>query len=447
MTRQLDRRTLLRGAAVALSLPYLDAMLPRARAASAAAQGARDELPTRLFYAYVPNGMPTAALQTGADFALERLLAPFASASAELLVLRGLTLDAARAYQDGPGDHARAAASFLTGVHPLKSDGQVLNGISADQIAAAVVGERTRLRSLQLGCEGSATSGQCDSGYACAYTSHMSWSGPRTPSGKESDPRAVFERLFLDEGEPAFAETREQRARRRKSVLDFVREDAQSLARTLGAEDRRKLDEYQSGVRELERRIDRLLAGTDADAAAGIPKEPADGPRDFAEHVRVLYELAAAAFITDSTRVGTFLVTNEGSGRSYPFAGVPEGHHEMSHHGSDPVKLAQWEKICLFHTEQFAAFVEKLRAAREGEGNVLQRTMAVFGSGISDGNRHNHDDLPIVLLGGSALGLKGSRALDFDKDTSLHRLHLALLAKMGAHETRLGDATTPLDLA
>ncbi len=330
MREALDRRTLLRGAAVALALPWLEAMLPRARAAAFA-----QEAPRRLFYAYVPNGMRMDAWRPAAGFRLERLLAPLAPARDEVLVIRGLAQDAARPYQDGPGDHARAGAAFLTGVHPLKSDGQVLAGISADQLAAQHIGERTRLRSLQLGCDGAATSGNCDSGYACAYTTHISWSGPRTPSGKEHDPRAVFERLFLDEGEPAFGETREQRALRRKSVLDFVREDARKLAGRLGAEDRRKLDEYQSGVRELERRIERLLAGTDKDSAAGLPQQPAGEPEDFAEHVRVMYELAAVALISDVTRVGTFLVTNEGSNRSYPFAGVPEGHHEMSHHGGE----------------------------------------------------------------------------------------------------------------
>ena len=442
MTRQpIDRRTLLRGAAVALSLPYLEAMLPRARAAAAG-----QDAPRRLFYAYVPNGMPIAGMRPAEGFVRERLLAPLAPASAELLLIRGLAQDTARAYTDGPGDHARAAAAFLTGVHPLKSDGQVLSGVSADQLAAQVLGERTRLRSLQLGCDGSATSGNCDSGYACAYTSHLSWSGPRTPSGKEHDPRVVFERLFLDQGQPAFGETREERARRRKSVLDFVREDASSLQRALGADDKRKLDEYQSGVRELERRIERLLAGSENPAATGLPPQPVGIPEDFVEHVRVMYELAALAFISDATRVGTFLVSNEGSNRSYPFAGVPEGHHEMSHYGGDETKLAQWEKICAFHSAQFAVFVEKLRAAQEGETSVLARTLAVFGSGISDGNRHNHDDLPIVLAGGSALGVKGGREVVLEKETSLNRLHLALLEKMGAPQTRLGDASEALAL-
>jgi hypothetical protein len=437
----LDRRTLLRGAAVALALPWLEAMLPRARAARGAPAA-----PARLFYAYAPNGMRMDAWRPAEGFQLQGLLAPLAPAREELLVFRGLTLDAARPHQDGPGDHARAAAAYLTGIHPLKSDGQVLVGISADQLAAEVLGERTRLRSLQLGCEGVSTSGQCDSGYACAYSTHLSWSGPRTPAGKEYDPRAIFERLFLDEGDPAFGETREERARRRKSVLDWVREDARKLGGQLGAEDRRKLEEYQNGVRELERRIERLLAGSDS-AAEGLPPQPKVAHDDLAELVRVMYELAAFAFISDTTRVGTFLVANEASNLSYPFAGVPEGHHEMSHHGGDAQKLAQWEKICGFHTAQFAAFVEKLRGAAEGESTVLARTLAVFGSGISDGNRHNHDDLPIVLAGGSALGVKGGRELVLEGETSLHRLHLALLEKVGAPQVRLGDASELLQLA
>ncbi len=446
MNTSFDRRALLRGAAVTLALPWFDSLLPRTRAAERAL--ARAELPRRLAYVYVPNGMRMDAWRPGEGFALQRLLEPLGPARDETLVIRGLAQDAARPYQDGPGDHARAAAAFLTGVHPQKSDGQVLAGVSADQLVAQAIGSRTRLRSLQLGCDSAATSGNCDSGYACAYTTHISWSGPRTPAGKEHDPRVVFERLFLDQDDPAFVETREQRARRRKSVLDWVRADAKSLEGSLGSEDRRKLAEYQDGVRELERRIERLSADSAAQPGAGaLPPQPAGVPADHAEHLRVMYELAALAFQTDTTRVLTFLVANEGTNRSYPFAGVPEGHHEMSHHGGDATKLAQYEKICRFHSTAFAAFVEKLRAAKEGEGSVLSRSLVVFGSGISDGNRHNHDDLPIVLVGGSALGVQGARELVLEHETSVNRLHLALCDRMGAPQVRIGDATEALSLA
>lgn len=436
MRPSIDRRTMLRGAAVALALPYLESLLPRARAA--AADG---ETPRRLCVVYVPNGMRREAWNPADG----RLLEPFAAMRDELLLLRGLAQDAARAHADGPGDHARACAAFLTGVHPLKSEGQVLVGVSADQLASAALGSRTRLRSLQLGCEGGMNSGQCDSGYACAYSSHLSWAAPRTPAGKEHDPRAVFERLFLDQGDPAFGETREQRARRRKSVLDWVREDARRLERRLGTEDRHKLGEYQAGVRELERRIEALLEPGGAGPGT-LPPQPAGIPADYAEHVRVMYELAALAFQTDATRVTTFLVANEGSNRSYPFLEVPEGHHELSHHGGEAAKLDKWERICRFHVEQFAVFVARLRALREGEASVLDRSLVVFGSGIGDGNRHNHDDLPLLLAGGRALGVKSARELVFERETSLNRLHLALLAKLGAPQARFGDASEPLEL-
>lgn len=431
----LDRRTLLRGAAVALALPYLEAMQPRARAQQSPAA------PKRAVWIYLPNGLAREPLRAGAGFALQGALAPLAPHAAQLLLVHGLAQDAARAHGDGPGDHARACAAFLTGVHPLKDDGAVRVGASADQLAAAQLGSKTRLRSLVVGAEGSKTSGQCDSGYACAYSSQLSWSGPSTPAGKESKPLRVYERLFLDEESPAFEETKAVRRERRKSVLDFVREDARNLERRLGASDRAKLAEYQSGIRELERRLERMQLGEQQ--ASALPAPPKALENDYPELVRAHYELIALALATDSTRIATFLLANEGSNRGYPHLGIPEGHHELSHHGKDEQKLNKWERIGAYHVEAFAGFLTKLAELREGDGRLLDSTLVMFGSAIGDGNRHNHDQLPILLAG----AVRGGRELDCERETSLNRLHLSMTEHLGAKLERLGDAQTPLSLS
>ncbi|MBI5364201.1 MAG: DUF1552 domain-containing protein [Planctomycetes bacterium] len=421
MSARFDRRTVLRGAGVALALPWLEAL--HARAGSRA-----PEPPRRVAWLYAPNGAHMSAWTPGTEGALETLpptLEPLAAHRAKLLVLSGLALDKARANGDGAGDHARAAASFLTGAQPFKTDGANLRaGVSADQVAAQTLGNRTRLRSLEIGCEGGALSGQCDSGYSCAYSSTISWRTPNTPLPKETDPRLVFERLFLDGAELSPAE-RAERARRRKSVLDFAREDAKALAAKFGANDQRKLDEYASSVRELERRIE----AAERDAAADVrPDErPNAKPKDYAEHLKLLSDLLVLAFRTDTTRIATFTFANEGSNRSYAFLGAPEGHHDLSHHGGEAQKLEKVAKINRFHVEQLAY--------------LLDRTTLVYGSGIGDGNRHNHEELPILVAGG---GLAGGRHVRVPTETPLANLHLSLLRRFGVDAARHGDSTGEL---
>jgi len=405
------------------------------------------ETPRRMAFVYVPNGVNMTEWRPekeGAEYELSKTLEPLAPFRESLIVFSGLTHDKARANGDGPGDHARASAAFLTGCQPMKTDGaQIRAGVSVDQIAAAKIGNATRFRSLEIGIEGGAQSGQCDSGYACAYSSNLSWSTPHTPCPKEVDPRLVFDRLFRDGEAGESAEVRKARAERRKSVLDFVREDAQKLNGKLGASDKRKLDEYFSAIREVERRIEMAASGAgrvpDAARAKAMPVE-------YAEHIRVMSDLMVLAFQTDATRIATFSYANEGSNRSYAFLGAPEGHHELSHHGNDAEKLRKIAVINRFHVEQFAYLLEKLRATKEGESNLLERSMIVYGSGISDGNRHNHDDLPVLLAGGCGGRVTGGKHVKVAKETPVANLFVAMLDKMDVQVGRVGDSTNKLEI-
>jgi hypothetical protein len=430
--RPISRRTVLRGIGAGLALPWLEfPKLPRAA-------------PLRMLFVYTPNGVNLAEWTPraeGAAFELTPTLASLAPVRSEILVVSGLTLDGARPHGDGGGDHARASAAFLTGAHAAKTDGAGLRaGISVDQAAAAAIGNRTRFRSLEVGCEGGQQAGSCDSGYACAYQSNLSWRTPETPAAKEVDPRLVFERLFGEADDAGFGETKAERARRRKSLLDFAREDAASLRAVLGADDRRKLDEYLHGIREIERRLERAESDVAAPAAAGLAL-PAAIPGDYRAHADLLTDLIAAAFQADLTRVATFSLGDEGSNRSYRSIGIPEGHHELSHHGSDTAKLAKIAAIDRLHVEVFARLLQKLAAMREGEASVLDASMVVFGSGIGDGNRHNHDDLPLVLAGRGGGSIAPGRHVRVPRDTPLCNLYLALLDRMGVELPTFGDAT------
>lgn len=435
MTHPLSRRCVLRGAGAALALPVLQAMVPVRRTTL--------DAPRRLAFVYVPNGvhMPDWTPPKEGQLELSPLLAPLAAQRSSLLVLSGLVHDKARPNGDGPGDHARAAATFLTGAQALKTDGPIRAGISADQLAARAIGDRTRLRSIELGCEAGRLGGQCDSGYSCAYSNSISWSGPHTPLGKEVDPRLAFDRLFRD-GESGWTEAqRAARNRRRKSVLDLVGDEAKRLESKLGPEDRRKLEEYQSGVRELERRIQ--FAG-DRAAQAGFER-PDEVPGAFAELAQLQFKLLAVAFATDTTRIATVMLANEGSGRSYPEVGAPEGHHELSHHGGDPDKLSKIAAINRLHVEQFATLLESL-SADDGGAPLLERCLIAYGSAISDGDRHNHDELPIVLAGKGGGSLESGRHVRVPPDTPCANLWLALLARVGVDAPALGDSTGRLEL-
>ncbi len=394
----IPRRTFLRGIGTALALPLLDQMIPT----SALAQSVKKNSINRMAFMFVPNGInmeewtPKAE---GESFDLPYSLQPFKNVRKNMMVLSGLTQDHAHAHADGGGDHARSAAVWLTGCHALKTAGSDIHvGISADQLAAQRVGNQTRFASLELGCERGAQAGNCDSGYSCAYSSSISWRSPTTPVAKEVDPRAVFERLFSNGDPNETEESRERRNRYHKSILDFVMEDVSALKSKLGTHDKRKLDEYFEGVREIEQRIERAEKFK-GQAGIGGMKVPTGTPSDYAEHIRLMGDMMILAFQADLTRISTFMFANEGSNRSYKLIEVPEGHHDLSHHGNDPVKKAKLKEINHFHTLQTAYIIEKLQSIKEGDGTMLDNSMIVYGGGISDGDRHNHDDLPIVLFG------------------------------------------------
>jgi hypothetical protein len=433
----ISRRTVLRGLGVAISLPWLEAMGPLAAWGESSSPATPS--PNRMAFLYVPNGINMADWTPqgdGATFDLPPTLQPLASVRDRLLVLTGLTADKARPHGDGGGDHARALGAFLTGAQPRKTDGtDIRAGISVDQLAAARVGDQTWLPSLEIGCEAGSMAGNCDSGYSCVYSSTMSWRSATQPLPKEVNPKAVFERLFSATPNAARAE----RDARRKSVLDFIREDSQDLAGRLGANDRRKLDEYFSSIRDIEQRIAKSAA-TPTLPAAGYP-EPTGIPPQYEDHLRLMCDLIALAFQADVTRVCTFVLANEGSNRSYASIKVPEGHHDLSHHGNDAAKKDKLRQINTFHVKQLAYLLEKLNSVREGDGTLLDHSMIAYGSGNSDGNAHNHNNLPILLAGGGCGTLKSGRHIRYPDETPLTNLWLAMLNRLSVEVAQLGDST------
>lgn len=443
----ITRRMVLRGLGASMALPLLESMRPAAVAlagdaaegASAAAAAAQ---PRRMAFFYVPNGVDMATWRPtaeGADFEFPFILEPLKPFKDKLLVLSGLAQDHAFAHGDGPGDHARGLACFLTGVHAKKTDGADIRvGVSVDQLAARKVGSATRFSSLELGIERGAQSGNCDSGYSCAYSSNIAWSSPSTPVAKEINPKAVFDRLFSD-GRDGNTLRQQQYA---GSILDLVREDARRLNGRLGLADRRKLDEYMGSIRELEQRI--AHAGKPVEAPEGSAR-PDGIPEDVRDHIKLMGDLLVMAFQTDSTRIATLMLANAGSNRSYNEIGISDGHHDLSHHGKEPEKIEKISKINRLHIEQFAYVLGKLRSIEEGEGTLLDNVMIVYGSGISDGNRHNHNDLPVLLAGGGGGTIKTGRHLIYKDRTPLNNLFLCMLDRMGAPTDSFGDSTGKLD--
>ena len=440
---KLPRRLFLKGVGATLGLPVLNAMLP-SNGWAAGASGA----PNRMAFIFVPNGVivPDWTPQgEGADWQLSPTLEPLANVKDRICVMTGLAQDNAEAKGDGPGDHARSASAFLTGAHPVKTDGvDIKVGISVDQVAAEKIGAATRLPSLELGIEGGRNAGQCDSGYSCAYSNNISWKTPSTPMSKEINPKLVFERMF---GAPGDQETAKSRARRdffRKSILDTVSDDAAKLSSKLGQTDRRKLDEYFSSIREIELRIARSQADATKQKVPQIDL-PQRIPRELDDHIRLMFDLLTLAFETDTTRVATFMMANEGSNRSYPMVGVNDGHHHLSHHQNKEDFVASIKKIDKYLMTHFARFIEKLKNTPEGDGSLLDHAMIVYGSAISDGNRHNHNDLPILLAGSGNGTIASNRHLVYPKNTPLNNLFLSMLDRMDAGVEQLGDSTGRLD--
>jgi hypothetical protein len=429
----------LKGLGTAVALPWLESMVP---AVSLASDGPRQSPPRRLAFIYIPNGVHMSdwtPLAEGSSFALPSSLQPLAPFKDRLLVLSGLTLNPARPNGDGPGDHARAMSAFLTGRQPRKTHGADIRvGVSVDQLAAQKVGHKTRFPSLELGVERGLNSGNCDSGYSCAYSANISWRTESMPMAKEINPRLVFERLFAGEVQGEAEAARAKRERYKLSVLDFVLEDASALKNRLGAKDQRKLDEYLSAVRELEVR----LARHSPPAGEGPVKvaRPAGIPTDYQEHIRLMADLLVVAFQGDLTRIATFVFANDGSNRSYRAIGVPEGHHDLSHHGNNPDKLTKLSQINRFHISQVAYLLDRMQAVKEGQGTLLDQAMLVYGSGIGDGNRHNHDDLPILLAGKGGGTLQTGRHLRYPAETPLTNLYVELLDRMGAPVPAFGDS-------
>ena len=431
----LSRRTMLKGTGAALALPILDAMLPNT------AWAAPEMLvKNRMGFIFFPNGAimkDWTPQKLGKNYDLPRTLKPLQQHQQEMLVVSGLAQTKARSNGDGGGDHARNSAAFLTGAQPKKTDGaDIRAGVSVDQIAAQKIGNLTKLPSLEVGIEAGRQAGRCDSGYSCAYQSNISWKSPTTPMAKEVNPKLVFERLF---GTGEDRKAIEERNFYRKSILDFVANDSQQLQKKLGQDDKRKLEEYFTSVREIEQRIDRSMQ--EAQVARPDVEIPNGVPRDWAEHVRMMFDLIVLAFQTDTTKVFTFMLANSSSNRNFRELGINSGHHQMSHHRDNPELIANLQKIDEYSVKQFGYFLEKMKSVKEGDGTLLDHSMVLYGSAISDGNRHRHEDLPILLAGRGCGTIETGRHIQYEREKPMNNLFLSMLDRMNASVDQLGDST------
>jgi hypothetical protein len=435
-SRRLDRRMFLRAAGACVALPAFEPMLARAAATGQAP-------PTRMAFLYVPNGVNLAKWRpsgSGTDYRLGDSLASLEPFRNDVQFVTGLSHRNATHGGDGAGDHARASASFLTGERAYKTGGADIRvGVSVDQFAAARVGGVTRFASLELACDTARRSGQCDSGYACAYQFNLSWRSPTWPVAAEANPRNVFERLFTDSAGERDERVLAERRARARSVLDFVADDARRLTGQLGPADRHKLQEYLDGVRDIERRLERAEAHGPKPTVE-LPK-PDGVPESYAEHLRLQLDLLALAFATDSTRIATFALAHDGSNRSFAEVGVGDGHHDLSHHQGDEAKLDKIACIDRFYAEALAHLLSKLRDTRDATGrSLLDDSMVVYGSGLGDGNRHEHNNLPVIVAGRGG-GLQAGRVVDVGDWTPMTNLYVAMLRRMGV----AGDGGKPLE--
>ena len=437
--KALQRRTFLRGIGTAVALPLLDAMIP------ALARGAARPSPVRMAFLYVPCGIIMDhwnPAYTGKLGEMPRILKPLEPFKDDILMLGNLTHNGGRALLDGGGDHARATGGYLTGCQPRKTTTEIKTGISCDQVIARKIGGQTRFPSLELGMEAPQQAGNCDSGYSCAYTNNMSWKNDKQPLPPVIDPRALFERLFGDDAEMT-PQARAQRSEFRRSVLDFVGDDTKRLESQVGPSDRRKLDEYFTSIREVETRIGQSeKENTQIDPHMERP----DGiPATFNEHFKMMTDMLTIAFQADLTRVSTFLLGREGSGRAYREIGVNDAHHGLTHHRNNPEMIEKVAQINVFHVRQFAAWVEKLKSITDGDGSLLDNSMIVYGSGISDGNKHTHEDLPTIIAGrGGNNFIKTGRRVIYRRETPICNLYMTMMDRMGVHVENFGDASGAL---
>jgi len=442
--KAIPRRTFLRGIGATLALPLLEGMVP-AFASNLDTAGGKA---TRLAFVTVPNGIimdkftPT---KEGSGFELTPVLEPLAPFRDQLLVLSGLNSNEARQLPgEIAGDHPRACSAFLTGVHPKMTSGADLRaGTSVDQIAAQELGKKTQLASLELGIEPPGILGSCESAYSCAYYNTISWRNPTTPLPMENQPRAVFERLFGD-SETTDPKERLARIRDNRSILDFVTQDASRLMRGLGPSDRTKVGQYLDAIRDVERRIQMA----EEQSSRELPKldRPVGVPATFTEHLKLMFDLEVVAFQSDLTRVGTLQVGHEMSNQAYPELGFGDPYHPLTHHQGDAEKIAKVIRCNIFHTTLLAYFLDKMRSTPDGDGSLLDHSMIVYGSPLSDGNMHLFKNLPILLLGGGGGQIKGNRHIRFPKDTPMTNLYLTLLDKLGVSVESFGDSTGKLEL-
>lgn len=434
--KHLSRRTMLRGAGAAIALPFLDAMKPALAAPAKTVGNAR-----RIAVVYVPNGIVIKDWKpAGAELEFTRILKPLEPFKNDITVLQQLANHAAQNAKGG--GHARATGSFLSGVSPKYTAGaDVQSGVTFDQIAAKQWANETRVASLQLGCEDSRMVGNCDTGSSCAYTNSLSWKDEHTPLPVEVNPRSVFERLFGTVDPSLPADVRARRAMYRRSILDATKENAQKMVSELGAADRRKMDEYLTGVREVEKRIE------SAEREEIVPpiEKPSGIPFSYRDYVKLMFDLQVIAFQSDLTRVSTMMLGREGSVRTYPEIGVPDPHHPLTHHRGHPDFIEKVTKINCFHVELFAYFLDKLKNTSDGDGSLLDHSSVLYGSALSDGNQHSNYDLPLVMAG-HAGGLKGGRIFAAAEKTPVSNLFVDMLQRSGLEVEKFADSTGRLSL-
>lgn len=433
MSQGWSRRHFLASAGAALSLPFLPSLLP----GSARAQDKACNAPRRMVSYYVPCGIHMAEFHPvgeGTNWTAKRILEPIFDLKDQITILTGLENIAARS--DGPGDHAAGTGAFFTAAHCFKSETDIRNGISVDQVAAQKLGACTPLRSLQLGIDGGGSTGGCDSGYGCAYTRNISWASETQPLPKVTDPRVAFDLLFSGYDTGASEAEAARRRALRKSVLDYALDEAKALNARLGSQDKLRLAEFTSSVRDLELRIDALAGGT---LVCEVPERSGDG-LDFVEHMGVMTELMAVALQCDRTRIISFMLGNGGSGRNYDFIGASGGHHSLSHHGGDANNLEKLARIGRFEVEQFAALVRRLAEIPDvGDTTVLDNSLLFFSSEISDGDRHNHDDMPVILAGGGGGSVKTGRHIAYKDGAKMSNLFISMLSSFGIQVDTFGD--------
>lgn len=448
MDRPLSRRAFLRGLGVLIALPTFESLRGSALAAAPASLATTPSgMPLRMGFIAFANGtnyQRWVPKGEGQDYELNETFEPMRPLKQKFQIITNLAHDSANNWGDGGGDHARAGASLLTGCHAWKTLGSHLHlGVSVDQIAARQIGHLTRIDSLQLGVQGTRLYGSCDTGYPCAYQYNISWASEALPLSPEPNPRAIFERLFGSGTGPERAARMRERLGRRKSVLDFVLADARRMNRNLGRTDQQKLQEYLDGVRLLEQQIENCERFPLPAPGQG---EPAGVPASHEEHVDLMYDLMALAFQTDSTRIVSYCVAPEGSNRPFPELGIAEGHHFVTHHSGNSEKAQKAARIDRWYMERFARFIRTLDTMKDADGtSVLQNSMLIYGSAIGDGNRHNHDELPVVLAGGGGGTLTPARHVRLRDSTPMTNLYCAMLARAGVKAERVGDSTGVLE--